>query len=100
MSTKFDNIELRGKVDRIIFNNNFATIIDYKTGLIPTKNKVLNEESPQLLIYALLLSEGLLKNQTTAAFGTYQITAQDLKGPNAKSIPRNYALQAKMPGLY
>lgn len=44
--------------------------------------------------------DSLLKNQTTAAFGTYQITAQDLKGPYAKSIPRNYALQAKMPGLY
>lgn len=44
--------------------------------------------------------DSLLKNQTTSAFGTYQITAQDLKGPYAKSIPRNYALQAKMPGLY
>lgn len=42
----------------------------------------------------------LLKNQTAPAFGAYQITAQDLKGPYAKSIPRNYALQAKMPGLY
>ncbi len=44
--------------------------------------------------------DSLLKNQKAAAFGTYQITAEDLKGPYAKSIPRNYALQAKMPGLY
>ncbi|MDR0235433.1 L,D-transpeptidase [Acinetobacter sp.] len=44
--------------------------------------------------------DSLLKNQTAPAFGAYQITAQDLKGPYAKSIPRNYALQAKMPGLY
>lgn len=44
--------------------------------------------------------DSLLKNQKTAAFGTYQITAADIKGPYAKSIPRNYAQQAKMPGLY
>ena len=30
----------------------------------------------------------------------YTITAEDLKGPYAKSIPHDYALQAKMPGLY
>ncbi|MNC32512.1 putative L,D-transpeptidase YkuD [compost metagenome] len=42
----------------------------------------------------------MLKNQKTAAFGTYQITAEDIKGPYAKAIPRNYAQQAKMPGLY
>lgn len=77
VSTKFDNIELRGKVDRIIFNNNFATIIDYKTGLIPTKNKVLNEESPQLLIYALLLSEGLLKNQTIKELSYWKLNRND-----------------------
>ena len=34
------------------------------------------------------------------AFVEYTITAEDLKGPYAKSIPRDYALQAKMPGLY
>ncbi|KQW97921.1 MAG: L,D-transpeptidase family protein [Acinetobacter guillouiae] len=44
--------------------------------------------------------DSLLKNQKTAAFGTYQITAEDIKGPYAKAIPRNYAQQAKMPGLY
>lgn len=44
--------------------------------------------------------DSLLKNQKSAAFGTYQITAADIKGPYAKSIPRNYAQQAKMPGLY
>lgn len=34
------------------------------------------------------------------AFVTYTITAEDLKGPYAKSIPGDYALQAKMKGLY
>lgn len=42
----------------------------------------------------------LVAKQSNLAFGTYIITAQDLKGPYAKTIPRNYALQAKMPGLY
>lgn len=44
--------------------------------------------------------DSLLKNQKTAAFGIYQITAEDIKGPYAKSIPRNYASQSKMRGLY
>lgn len=42
----------------------------------------------------------LLKNQNKPTFGTYTITAADIKGPYVKSIPRNYALQAKMRGLY
>ncbi|AOA58806.1 L,D-transpeptidase family protein [Acinetobacter larvae] len=35
-----------------------------------------------------------------AAFVEYTITAEDLKGPYAASIPRDYAQQAKMKGLY
>lgn len=34
------------------------------------------------------------------AFVEYTITEADLKGPYAASIPRDYALQAKMKGLY
>lgn len=34
------------------------------------------------------------------AYVEYTITAEDLKGPYAKSIPHDYALQAKMKGLY
>ena len=34
------------------------------------------------------------------AFIEYLITEADLKGPYAESIPRDYALQAKMKGLY
>ncbi|OTG83662.1 L,D-transpeptidase family protein [Acinetobacter sp. ANC 4648] len=44
--------------------------------------------------------DSLIAKQSNSAFGVYVITEQDLKGPFAKSIPRNYALQAKMPGLY
>lgn len=44
--------------------------------------------------------KALVAKQTTPAFGYYQITAQDLKGPYAASIPRNYAEQAKMKGLH
>lgn len=44
--------------------------------------------------------DSLLKNQKTAAFGAYQITTEDIKGPYVKSIPRNYASQSKMRGLY
>src|SRR5690606_28247639 len=43
----------------------------------------------------------LLERQgSKPAFVEYTITAADLKTPLAKSIPSDYALQAKMPGLY
>ena len=43
----------------------------------------------------------LLQRQgSKPAFIEYTITAADLKTPLAKSIPSDYALQAKMPGLY
>ena len=44
---------------------------------------------------ALLASQG-----SKPAFIEYTITEADLKGPYAASIPRDYALQAKMKGLY
>lgn len=44
--------------------------------------------------------DSLVQNQSNKAFGMYTITAEDLKGPYAKSIPRDYAHQAKMKGLY
>lgn len=42
----------------------------------------------------------LSTGQTDDAFQTYTLTAEDLAGPYADSIPRDYALQAKMKGLY
>ena len=43
----------------------------------------------------------LVARQNKPAFVEYTITAEDIKGPYAsKGIPHDYALQAKMPGLY
>ena len=44
--------------------------------------------------------DALVAQQTQPAYIEYSITAEDLKGPYAQSIPRDYALQAKMKGLY
>ncbi|MFC6052428.1 peptidase [Acinetobacter sp. Ac_877] len=45
--------------------------------------------------------DALVANQgSKPAYVEYTITAADLKGPYAKSIPHDYALQSKMPGLY
>lgn len=45
--------------------------------------------------------DALVANQgSKPTYVEYTITAADLKGPYAKSIPGDYALQAKMPGLY
>ncbi|SDC06451.1 L,D-transpeptidase family protein [Acinetobacter boissieri] len=42
----------------------------------------------------------LIALQDKPAFQEYTITENDLKGPYAKEIPHDYALQAKMKGLY
>ncbi|MDR2248385.1 L,D-transpeptidase [Acinetobacter sp.] len=44
--------------------------------------------------------DALVAKQTKPAFIEYTITDADLKGPYAESIPADYALQAKMKGLY
>lgn len=44
--------------------------------------------------------DALVAKQTRPAFVEYTITEEDLKGPYAASIPSDYALQAKMKGLY
>lgn len=44
--------------------------------------------------------DALVAKQTRPAFVEYMITEEDLKGPYASSIPSDYALQAKMKGLY
>lgn len=44
--------------------------------------------------------DALIAQQTKPAYVEYTITDADLKGPYADSIPSDYALQAKMKGLY
>ena len=59
----FNNINISGKVDRILINHNEEVkIIDYKTGQIPTKKDVYCGLEPQLAIYGWILSETLFKN--------------------------------------
>ncbi|NCA28036.1 MAG: hypothetical protein EBS92_02000 [Proteobacteria bacterium] len=62
INTQIGNINLRGKVDRVIIKDNKSIVIDYKTGQTPSSKSVLEWLEPQLLIYALILSEGILKN--------------------------------------
>ncbi|MBF7682926.1 murein L,D-transpeptidase [Acinetobacter sp. B5B] len=44
--------------------------------------------------------DALVTAQDKPAFQEYTISESDLKGPYAKEIPHDYALQAKMKGLY
>jgi ATP-dependent helicase/nuclease subunit B len=52
-------INITAIADRIEINQSgIATILDYKTGVVPTKKEILSGLSPQLLVEAIILSEG------------------------------------------
>ncbi|WP_374668214.1 L,D-transpeptidase family protein [Acinetobacter sp.] len=80
-----------GAIDGSSGKNTLKAIASFQqmSGLKPTGT--LTQETWN----ALLAQQG-----SKPAFIEYTITDADLKGPYAKSIPHDYALQAKMPGLY
>jgi ATP-dependent helicase/nuclease subunit B len=59
MSVAGQTIMINGIADRIeVDANSVAIILDYKTGMVPTKKDVLSGKSPQLIITALMSLEG------------------------------------------
>ncbi len=80
-----------GAIDGSSGKNTLKAIASFQqmNGLKPTGT--LTKETWNALI---------AKQGSKPAYVEYTITAADLKGPYAKSIPGDYALQAKMPGLY
>ncbi|NHB57944.1 L,D-transpeptidase family protein [Acinetobacter shaoyimingii] len=80
-----------GAIDGTSGKNTLKAISSFQqmNGLKPTG--VLTQETWNALV---------AKQAGKPAFVEYTITEADLKGPYAKSIPGDYALQAKMPGLY
>ena len=60
------NITLKTVADRIEVNHQgFVTIIDFKTGSLPTKKDVLSGISPQMLVEAIILIKGGFNIQST-----------------------------------
>jgi ATP-dependent helicase/nuclease subunit B len=57
VSADLSGIEIVGKVDRIIFDDDGAAqIFDYKTGVLPSKKDVISGIEPQLTLAALALA--------------------------------------------
>ena len=80
-----------GAIDGSSGKNTLKAIASFQqiSGIKPTGT--LTQETWNALI---------AKHGSKPAFIEYTITDADLKGPYAASIPRDYALQAKMKGLY
>lgn len=79
-----------GAIDGTTGKNTLKAISTFQTMNNLSTNGVLDEATWQ----------SLNSGETEPAFIEYTITAEDLKGPYAQSIPANYAEQAKMKGLY
>ena len=61
-----DHFTLTAKADRIdLLKNNTTTIIDYKTGSLPSKKEIFAGYAPQLPLEALLLEKGGFKDLGT-----------------------------------
>jgi ATP-dependent helicase/nuclease subunit B len=61
---KISQITIRGKIDRVIIDEEgFAAIFDYKTGQVPAKKEVFSGANPQLTIAALMLLEGAIEGE-------------------------------------
>ncbi len=80
-----------GAIDGTSGKNTLKAISSFQlmNGIKPTG--VLTQETWDKLV---------ARQGSKPTFVEYTITAADLKTPLAKSIPHDYALQAKMPGLY
>ena len=57
VSFSLKNLKIVGKIDRIIKKDDQTTILDYKTGQIPTKKDIICGLASQLSIAALIISQ-------------------------------------------
>ncbi|MDR3290222.1 MAG: PD-(D/E)XK nuclease family protein [Rickettsiales bacterium] len=52
-----EGVDIRAKIDRMEIKEKYVNIVDYKTGITPSKNKVINLEKPQLVIESIILKD-------------------------------------------
>jgi ATP-dependent helicase/nuclease subunit B len=56
--TKYGPVTISAKADRIESDNGLVTIMDFKTGIVPTNIDILTGHSPQLTLEALIAEQG------------------------------------------
>ena len=69
-----EQLQLKGRLDRLDKNNDGLGVVDYKTGAPPTKTEVLAGEEIQLAFYALLAQH----DQQTVAQAEYLQINEDM----------------------
>ncbi len=82
-----DTFTLTGRADRIdLLNDGTARLIDYKTGAPPGITEALTGKAPQLLLEAIMLSEGAFEDIPAAK--TTQLLYLQLSGGDPPIEPR------------
>ena len=77
VETRIGKILLRGKLDRIILDQDQAAIFDYKSGTIPAALKVKTGLEPQLTIAALILLEDQLQSYQITSLNYWKLSSSN-----------------------
>ena len=91
LKTQPHNIDIVGKADRIdVLRDGSFEIIDYKTGMVPTKKDILSFRSPQLpllaKLYQSIVPSATISKLTYVGIGDQKIMTLDLNTPELRTV--------------
>ncbi len=84
-----EKVSVKGRIDRIDVSNTYKsfTVIDYKTGTLPTSSELKNGEALQLTLYLMAVKKLLYPDYAPSAAFYYGLGETEIKGLAISSTP-------------